>query len=628
MPDYAINTQFNARDRLSQAFNKMGNKSRDFGNRANRAFNKASSSGSRFGDILKGILGAQLLRRGFQLLKEGLGNFIVQAQLIEDATAQFTPLMGSVQKATELVEALNITAANTPFQFEGISKVASQLLPVMNASIEDTISTFNMLGDTAGGNMQKLESITRGYTKALLKGKPDMESLNMIAEAGVPIFTEMAKSMGITVDQLFDLSKQGKLTSDDLTKTFQDMTSEGGIFFEGMIIASKTLTGRLSTLKDNVNLAFGAIGTAALPILKDFVNQGIEVAQSIREWVTANQELIKSGIENFVNTLKMIFTTLEPPIAAVFQAIGNFAGVIIDIATSIIPGFIKENATLENGLDGLAMVFNIVAGFIDAFASGIKFLKPILVPLLSLFVAWTAIQWALNVAMAANPLGLIVVGIALVIAGIGFLIDNWDLVVKVFQAGIDAIIKFFQDLWYNILWPIVKFIGDVFTAIFTTASNIILGAWELISGYYLFLWNDILVPFGTFIKDIFTGNWEGAADAVISAWNKVGAVFQWLWDNILSPIFDAIGEGIKVVDEFLSGIGPGSGLLKMIEEREAAEEDQTVPNETAPNKQEAEAKTFSFLGRLDIFGAPDGSTVSQDEKSTPGIDLNLLGVNP
>ena len=140
MPDKIVNTRFTAVDRLSATFNKMGNRSRDFGNRANRAFNKAKTSARGFGDVLKGILGAQILRRGFQLLKEGLGNFIVQAQLIEDATANFTPLMGSVEKATELVEALNVTAANTPFQFEGISKVASQLLPVMNGSIEDTIS--------------------------------------------------------------------------------------------------------------------------------------------------------------------------------------------------------------------------------------------------------------------------------------------------------------------------------------------------------------------------------------------------------------------------------------------------------------------------------------------------------
>ncbi len=625
MPDYAINTQFNARDRLSQAFNKMGNKSRDFGNRANRAFNKASASGSRFGDIIKGILGAQLLRRGFQLLKEGLGNFITQASLIEDATARFQPLMGSVEKATELVDALNIAAANTPFQFEGISNIASQLLPKMNGSIEDTISTFNMLGDTAGGNMQRLESIARGYTKALNKGKPDLESLNMIAEAGVPIFDEMAKSMGITVNELFELSSQGKLTNADLTKTFQDMTSEGGIFFRGMEIASATFSGRLSTLQDNINLAFGAIGTAALPIMKEFIDKGIEIAGSIREWAEANEDLIRSGIERFFQILETIFNKLAPPLDKIIKAFEKLGSVVWDIVTTVLSPFIDETSTLEDGLDGLAIVLDIISGAVDAFASGIKFLKPIIIPLISAYVGWTIAQWALNVAMTANPIGLIIVGIAAFIALIGILVTNWDAIVKAIGDGINDIWNWFSGLLDN---PFFVAIGVIFLP-FITIPALIRKHWEPIKQFFLDIWNKILVPFGIWIGEIFGGAFTAVADAVIVAWNKVGEVFQWIWDNVISPIVGFISDAIGTVDEFFSGFGPNLEVRNFLEQKKLEQENaETAPNETAPNKQEAEAKTFSFLGRLDIFGAPDGSTVSQDEKSTPGIDLNLLGVNP
>lgn len=628
MPDYAVNTRFSAVDRISGAFNKMGNNSRNFGNRANRAFNKASGAGSRFGDIIKGILGAQILRRGFQMLKEGLGNFIVQAQLIEDATANFTPLMGSVEKATDLVAALNVTAANTPFQFEGISKVASQLLPVMNGSIEDTIDTFNMLGDTAGGNMEKLSSITRGYTKALLKGKPDMESLNMIAESGVPIFTEMAKSMGITVDQLFDLSKAGLLTSADLTKTFQDMTSEGGIFFEGMIIASKTLTGRLSTLKDNVNLAFGAIGTAALPFLKDFAIAGTDVAKSIVDWVTANKTLIQMNMTIFFNRLKVAFETLAPPIMSIIDAVGNLIGVFMEIISAALSPFIDETATFKDGLNGVASVLNFVSDAVDAFASGIKFLKPILVPLLAIWALWTAAQWALNVAMSANPIGLIIAGIALLIAGIGLLVDNWDAVVGWFIGGLADIGRKFQELWDVILWPIVKFFIDVFGAIFQTVANIVIAAWNGVSSFFSWLWNDILVPFGTFISEVFGGAFSAVADAIIVAWQGVADFFTWIWDNVIGPIVGFIGEAIKKVGEFASLLGPGAGILNLIEQEKAnVQENQTAPNEQAPNTQEAEAKTFSFLGQLNIAGAPEGSTVTQNNGSSPWMDLAILGQN-
>ncbi len=625
MPDIAVNTTFFARDRISSAFSKMGNKSKDFGNRANKAFKKASGSARGFGDIIKGILGAQLLRRGFQLLKEGLGNFITQASLIEDATARFQPLMGSVEKATELVNALNKEAANTPFQFEGISNIASQLLPVMNGSIEDTIDTFKMLGDTAGGNMEKLSTITRGYTKALLKGKPDMESLNMIAEAGVPIFTLMADSMGITTNKLFELSKQGLLTTQDLTKTFRDITSEGGDFFQGMEIASKTLTGRLSTLKDNINLTFGAIGTVALPLLKQFADKGIEVAQSIKGWVDANQELIKSGFESFINIVKNIFETLAPPIGAIIQAVQKLVGVIIDIVTSVIPGFVRENSSLENSLGGIAFVFNIVAGFIDAFATGLKFLKPILVPLIAIYAGWTIAQWALNVALTANPIGLIVAGVALLIAGIGLLIENWDAITEAIGQGVRDIWNWFSGLLDN---PFFVALGVIFLP-FITIPALILKHWAPISQFFIDIWNNILVPFGVFITEVFGAAFTAVADAVIAAWQGVADFFTWIWDNVIGPIVGFITDALDIVGGFLGVTGPEISPKEIgSDAKSALLEGLDVASEQAPNTKEVEAKTFSFSGRLDIAGAPEGSTVKQDNKSTPGIDLNLLGVNP
>jgi len=624
MPDKAINTRFNGIDGgLSNLLNKFGNRTRDFGNRANRAFNKASGAGSRFGDIIKGILGAQLLRRGFQLLKEGLGNFITQASLIEDATANFTPLMGSVEKAKELVAALNQEAANTPFQFEGISKIASQLLPVMNGSIEDTIDTFKMLGDTAGGSMEKLTSITRGYTKALLLGKPDMESLKMIAEAGIPIFTELAESMGLgrdNTDELFELLRQGKVTNEDLTKTFRDMTSEGGLFYRGMEIASLTLSGKLSTLKDNVNLAFGAIGTVALPFMKEFIDLGIEAAQGIVQWAMANEELIRSGIEQFLAVMTGIFETLEPPITAVFDAVFKLGGILLDIATSVIKVFVGETATMEDGLDALAFTFNIVSGVIDWFAEAIKFLKPIIVPILALWAAWTAAQWALNIALTANPIGLIVVGVGLLIAGIVLLIEHWDAITEAIGQGVRDIWNWFSGLLDN---PFFVALGVIFLP-FITIPALILKHWEPISQFFIDIWNNILVPFGLFIADVFGAAFTAVADTVIAAWQGVADFFTWIWENVIGPIVGFISDAIATVGEFFNNTPE---FVRVAEERQA-QENQTAPNEQAPNTQEAEAKTFSFMGRLDIFGAPDGSTINQDKSSTPGIDVNLLGANP
>ena len=47
--------------------------------------------------------------------------------------------------------------------------------------------------------------------------------------------------------------------------------------------------------------------------------------------------------------------------------------------------------------------------------------------------AWTAAQWLLNVAMNANPIGLIITGVAALAAGAYLIIKNWDKVIAFFQ---------------------------------------------------------------------------------------------------------------------------------------------------------------------------------------------------
>ena len=298
----------------------------------------------------------------------GAGASIKFASAIEDATASFTPLLGGVDKATQLVKMLNETAATTPFQFDNISSAAKQLLPVMQGDLKKTVDTFRMLGDTAGGNAQKLESITRGYTKAMLKNKVDMESLNMIAEAGVPIYSELASSMGVSVEEMMKLSSAGKITSDDLTKAFETMTTEGGLFFNGMEIASQTASGKLSTLKDVYILLGATIGDKLLPAWKNFLDIATRAGRAVTAFVADGERL---------NRLLNIILPLLAGVAG-----GLLAFLVITKIIAIVKGFTTAMAVL-------------------------------------------------NAVLAANPVILIAVAIAIVIAAIVLLIRNWDKVVVV-----------------------------------------------------------------------------------------------------------------------------------------------------------------------------------------------------
>ena len=394
----------------------MGSAASRFGALADKALKDTQHSASGVGTIIKGVLGAAVIQRGFQGLINQTRSFVTEASKIEDAVAGFTPLLGGIDKANELVARLNTEAATTPFQFDQIAKAANQLLPVMNQDINRTAETFRMLGDTAGGNAQKLDSITRGFTKSMLKGKVDMESLNMIAEAGVPIYDQLSSEIGVTTAQMFKMITAGDVTTDALTNTFRTMTSEGGIFFRGMAIASETLTGRLSTMRDNINLTKAAIGQALLPTIKPLVDNIIELAGRAREWANANKDAINERVTGALQRFKEIFQTTV-----------NLARRFAPIARLIVRWMIAWKIAVFAliAAQKIALAFIAVARFL-------KFIKMIMI-ITKIKGFWTAAQWALNAALNANPIGLITAGIFALITATVLIIKHWEYLTNLTQ---------------------------------------------------------------------------------------------------------------------------------------------------------------------------------------------------
>ena len=288
-----------------------------------------------------------------KMVKDGLvaiGKAVIgPAAEIEDFVAAFTPLTGSVKDAKIMIAALNKEAATTPFELSTIASVGKQLLPVLGNDVKKVTETFRMLGDTAGGNAEKLDSITRGYVKTLNTGKVSLEALNMISDAGVPIQTQLAESMGVTVQQMYKLITAGDVSSAELTKAFEKMTSEGGIFYKGMDIASQTLSGRLSTMQDNFKQAGAAIGDVFLPMIKAIVSAVSDVVGGFASWATENN--------NLATTLKMIAAVgigimLSQVVAAMPGVLGSIQALKVAI--------VSLNTTALFGPTGIIIALGLV----------------------------------------------------------------------------------------------------------------------------------------------------------------------------------------------------------------------------------------------------------------------------
>jgi hypothetical protein len=83
---------------------------------------------------------------------------------------------------------------------------------------------------------------------------------------------------------------------------------------------------------------------------------------------------------------------------------------------------------------------------------------------------WTAVQWALNVAMTANPIGLIVVAVVALIAGIAALWDKCEGFRKVVGGIFAEIAKVIMGV-VHIFTNFAHMVGDVFTGHFKEAGK-------------------------------------------------------------------------------------------------------------------------------------------------------------
>lgn len=182
----------------------------------------------------------------------------------------------------------------------------------------------------------------------------------------------------------------------------------------------------------------------------------------------------------------------------------------------------------------LGKVLGYVLGLFVAWKAALLAVRGVMVAVSAATKAWAAVQWVLNAAMSANPIGLVVIAIAGLIAAGAWLVQNWD-----------EIAAWWNDLWGGIAaWTVEKW--DAITGTIT-------GAWDsIISG---------ITGFGVSILSGLQGAWDTASGAASAAWEGIKGIVSGAWDAIVGGIagFGAsllagITEVWNAVLEFFGGL--------------------------------------------------------------------------
>ncbi|MDF3309749.1 transglycosylase SLT domain-containing protein [Rhodococcus sp. T2V] len=138
-------------------------------------------------------------------------------------------------------------------------------------------------------------------------------------------------------------------------------------------------------------------------------------------------------------------------------------------------------------------------------------------------------------------------------AVIGFIRDNWKLILPIVMGPLGLIIVLVTTFWDQI-----KTIFKVAIAIVITAAMLL---WEAIKGVFTLIgnvatwvWQTYLQPGFELIKaglqalgDFFGWVWNSL---IKPAWDALGAGISWVYDNVLQPLWDRFVRGLQNIGDF------------------------------------------------------------------------------
>ncbi|WP_312065583.1 tape measure protein [Leuconostoc lactis] len=413
------------------------------------------------------------------------------------------------------------------------------------------------------------------------------------------------------------------------------------VFVQGTIIALQPMSGLLNHIKNDIDRSFDA-GSATSALIGAF-SQVINVLTMVRNVVIdvvkgfLNTNAVQSVWQAIVSVTTAVFNVIQSLVVAVGNVIGSFQSVdssksvweslgtmIGNIVTAIanvvqavgdfinmilaIPGATDVISALVFSIGGLVLAFKVVGTAVSVVVTVINTFKT------AVAVA-RGVMLAFNAALAANPLGIIVLAITAVVSAliwfftqtqtgqamwssfVSFLVETWNnfsatisvitqaivdgmqaawnALVAVLEAPVIAVVAFinggFSGLMESLplIWAnIVNNLSIVWNNIVLIASSIFPGLGTLISNIFLAIgnfftaWGTGILEFLTIIFNgiisVITTVVNGVYNVIVGVWNAIPGFVSGLWNSIvafLSGIWNGLVSGaIVFANNLFSGV--------------------------------------------------------------------------
>ena len=381
----------------------------------------------------------------------------------------------------------------------------------LNGTQEDAIAIGELYGKAINGKVNALKK----YGVVLTANEEKLFKVMSTEQRIEFINKKLEKSIGGT-NKALRATDEGKIVA--MKGAWGDMQAELG----------KKLMPKLGNLAEWFH--------SKIPTIQDFI---LSLADKVEEMINK----AKPYIEDIKEKFGAMFEKIKPALDEAWEKIKEAKDIAVGVANDII----------NNG-DRISPVVYTVIGAMVAYKVAllaVAIQTNAVVLYTKAKTAWdiiqskninilTAAQWAYNTAMNANPIGLVIGAIAVLVGSLWLLYKNWDLV----KAKV-------QELWAkldkNPLGKVLKFIikfGNPISMMinmFLFFKRVITENWDTIKGFGEYIWNGLVGAFN-YVKDVISG-----VCAI------VGGIFTAVWDGVISAL-DKLKAGFNKVTDFITGV--------------------------------------------------------------------------
>lgn len=425
----------------------------------------SSSFGGMTKSIVAGLGITKVISGVFNTMSASMDDAIYRFDTMNNFPKVMSNLGIGAEESEKSIKRLSDELTGLPTTLDAGAR-AVQRFTSANNDIEKSTDMFLAVNNAilaGGASMEIQSSALEQLSQSYAKGKMDMMEWRTLQTAMPAQLNQVAQAMGMSTEAMGEGLRLGTIEMDSFMDTIVKLNTEG--------------VGEFASFEEQAKGSVGGLGTSITNIKTAVVRGLTGMLDSLNESLTnANLPTIGEMLQNIGKKITSAFNSANKVISKIDW---NKVITAIKIMTPIVVGLVAGFAT-----------FKVITGIINAvsIAMGI-----------------------LNAVMAMNPIMLIVIAIAALVAAFIYL---WN--------TCEPFKQFFINLWEGI-------------------KNAVVGAWNFIKGIFTGIIN--------FIKK----NWKALLLMIV---NPFAGAFKLLYDNC-EGFRNFVNKFVAKVKSFFVGLGNG-----------------------------------------------------------------------